>query len=67
MPCNTEVLKKVALFSLLDDDEMAVLAGQVDLTTFPARAVSIRSAMRPGKPYVLILERKPHAGMDLLT
>ena len=29
MPCNPEVLKDVPLFALLDDEELAVLAGQV--------------------------------------
>src|SRR3954469_3579654 len=36
MPCDTEVLKQVPLFGLLDDDELAVLAGQVELKTFAA-------------------------------
>ena len=38
MPCELEVLKKITLFSLLDEDEMAVLASQVEVKTFPARA-----------------------------
>jgi CRP/FNR family cyclic AMP-dependent transcriptional regulator len=37
MPCDPIELKHVPLFSLLDDDEIAVLAGQVDLKTFAAR------------------------------
>jgi uncharacterized membrane protein len=37
MPCNPEVLKHVPLFSLLDADEMEVLAGQVELKQFVAR------------------------------
>ncbi len=31
MSCNPEVLKHVPLFALLDEDEIAVLAGQVEL------------------------------------
>jgi CRP/FNR family transcriptional regulator, cyclic AMP receptor protein len=37
MACNPEVLKKVPLFALLDDEEAAVLASQVDLKEFAAR------------------------------
>ena len=37
MPCNPEVLKHVPLFSLLDADEMEVLASQVELKQFAAR------------------------------
>jgi uncharacterized membrane protein len=37
MPCDPEELKHVPLFALLDDEETAVLAAQVDLKTFAAR------------------------------
>src|SRR5258707_674691 len=37
MPCNPEVLKHVPLFALLDEDETAVLAGQVELKDFAPR------------------------------
>jgi uncharacterized membrane protein len=37
MPCDPIELKHVPLFSLLDDDELAVLAAQVDLKTFAPR------------------------------
>jgi CRP/FNR family transcriptional regulator, cyclic AMP receptor protein len=37
MPCDPAELKHVPLFALLDDDELGVLAGQVDLKTFNAR------------------------------
>ena len=37
MPCDPLELKHVPLFALLDDDELAVLAAQVDLRTFAAR------------------------------
>ena len=37
MACNPEVLKHVPLFALLDDEETAVLAGQVELKTFAPR------------------------------
>jgi uncharacterized membrane protein len=34
MACSTSVLREVPLFALLDDDELAVLAGQVELRRF---------------------------------
>ena len=37
MPCNPDVLKAVPLFSLLDAEELAVLAGQVELRSFAPR------------------------------
>jgi CRP/FNR family transcriptional regulator, cyclic AMP receptor protein len=37
MPCDPIELKHVPLFALLDDDEIAVLAAQVDLKAFAAR------------------------------
>jgi len=37
MPCDPEELKHVPLFELLDEEELAVLAAQVDLRKFAAR------------------------------
>lgn len=37
MPCDVDVLKHVPIFALLDDDEIAVLSGLVELKTFVAR------------------------------
>jgi len=37
MPCDPAELKHVPLFALLDDDELAVLAAQVDLKSFAPR------------------------------
>jgi uncharacterized membrane protein len=37
MACKPEVLKNVPLFSLLDEEETAVLAGQVEMKTFVPR------------------------------
>ena len=37
MPCDPEELRHVPLFALLDDEETAVLAAQVDLKTFAPR------------------------------
>ncbi len=37
MACNPDVLKQVQLFALLDDEELAVLASQVELRNFAPR------------------------------
>src|SRR5213592_2665882 len=37
MPCDIEALKQVPFFGLLDNEELAVLASQVELKTFGAR------------------------------
>ena len=57
MSCNPEMLKSVPLFSLLDDDETALLAAQVDNKTFAARQ-RIYKAGDPGlNAYVLLSGR----------
>ena len=40
MPCDPEVLRQVPLFTLLDDEETAVLAAQVELRQFKAEFVT---------------------------
>src|SRR5262252_4195838 len=37
MKCSPDILRQVPLFSLFDDDELAVLAGQVEMRTFAPR------------------------------
>ncbi|HEV2730260.1 MAG TPA: cyclic nucleotide-binding domain-containing protein, partial [Terriglobales bacterium] len=37
MTCKPEILRSVPLFALLDDDETAVLASQVDIKNFSPR------------------------------
>jgi uncharacterized membrane protein len=37
MACSAEILKEVPLFALLDDEEVAVLASQVEVKTFAPR------------------------------
>ena len=37
MPCDIEVLRGVPLFALLDEEELAVLAGQVEMRVFAPR------------------------------
>ncbi len=54
MACQPEVLKNIPLFSLLDDEEAAVLASQVELKKFAARE-RIYKVGDPGRnAYVVI-------------
>jgi CRP/FNR family transcriptional regulator, cyclic AMP receptor protein len=54
MACSPEVLKGVPLFSLLDDDETAVLAAQVELKTFQSRERIYKTGDTHGQAYVMI-------------
>src|SRR5205807_887233 len=54
MACSPEVLKHVPLFALLDEEEMAVLAGQVELRSFAPRQRIYRFAGPPGAAYVVV-------------
>jgi uncharacterized membrane protein len=54
MPCKPEVLRQVPLFSLLDDDETAVLASQVDLRTFAPRQRIWKLGDPSGPAYVVV-------------
>ncbi len=54
MTCNPEVLKNVPLFALLDDEEMAVLASQVELKSFAARERIYKMGDQGGQAYVVI-------------
>ena len=54
MPCDPEELKHVPLFALLDDEETAVLAAQVELKTFGPRQ-RIYKIGEPGKNAYILL------------
>ena len=54
MTCKPEVLRSVPLFALLDDDETAVLAGQVELKRFTARERIYKRGDPGGQAYVMI-------------
>jgi uncharacterized membrane protein len=54
MACNPEVLKDVPLFGLLDDEETAVLAGQVELKKFAARERIYKIGDPGGRAYVVV-------------
>jgi CRP/FNR family transcriptional regulator, cyclic AMP receptor protein len=52
--CDPEILRQVPLFALLDDEELAVLATQVDLAHFSARQRIYRIGDPGGRAYVLM-------------
>jgi len=57
MACNPEVLKHVPLFSLLDEEETAVLASQVRLKTFAPRQRIYKIGDPSGQAYVVVSGR----------
>jgi CRP/FNR family transcriptional regulator, cyclic AMP receptor protein len=54
MACNPEVLRRVSLFALLDDEELAVLGSQVELKTFAARQRIYKMGDPGGQAYVAV-------------
>ncbi|HKT46754.1 MAG TPA: DUF1003 domain-containing protein [Candidatus Acidoferrales bacterium] len=54
MPCEPEALRNVPLFALLDDDETAVLAGQVELRRFAPRQRIYKIGDTDGHAYVMV-------------
>jgi uncharacterized membrane protein len=54
MACDQEILRDVPLFALLDDDERAVLASQVDVTTFAPRQRIYKTGDPGGRAYVMV-------------
>jgi CRP/FNR family cyclic AMP-dependent transcriptional regulator len=54
MACNPNVLKQAPLFALLDDDELAVLAAQVELKKFVPRQRIYRIGDAGGQAYIVI-------------
>jgi CRP/FNR family transcriptional regulator, cyclic AMP receptor protein len=57
MACSPEILRRVPLFALLDGDETAVLAGQVELKTFAARERIYKIGEAGGRAYVMVSGR----------
>jgi CRP/FNR family cyclic AMP-dependent transcriptional regulator len=57
MPCDPEFLNRVPLFALLDPDETAVLASQVDVRTFAPRQRIYKMNDAGGRAYVLVSGR----------
>lgn len=57
MACDPEALKHVPLFALLDDEETAVLAGQVELKKFAPRQRIYKMGEATGQAYVMVTGR----------
>jgi CRP/FNR family transcriptional regulator, cyclic AMP receptor protein len=57
MACNPDVLKNVPLFALLDEDEKAVLAAQVELKNFAPRERIYKMGDPSGPAYVMVCGR----------
>lgn len=57
MTCDPDVLKSVPLFALLDAEERAVLAAQVELKEFAARERIYKQGQPGGQAYVLLSGR----------
>jgi uncharacterized membrane protein len=64
MACNPEVLKHVPLFAQLDEEESAVLAGQVRLKTFAPRQRIYKIGDTSGQAYVVVSGRVRVATVD---
>jgi CRP/FNR family cyclic AMP-dependent transcriptional regulator len=54
MKCDPELLRQVPLFALLDDDELALLSGQVELKTFQPRQRIYKTGDTLGRGYVVV-------------
>ena len=54
MACSPEILKNVPLFALLDEEETAVLAGQVELKRFAPRQRIYKINDPGGQAYVMV-------------
>ena len=57
MPCSPEILKNVSLFALLDDDEAAVLASQVEERRFAPRQRIYKIGDPGERAYVMVSGR----------
>jgi len=64
MPCNPDLLRSVPLFALLDDDETAVLASQVELKTFASRERIYKAGAPGGAAYVMVSGKVRVSTMD---
>jgi len=64
MACSPEILRRVPLFGLLDDEETAVLAGQVELKTFAPRQRIYKIGDPGGRAYVMVSGRVRVATID---
>jgi len=54
MPCNPQILRQVPLFALLDDEETAVLASQVEVKNFSPRQRIYKMGEPGDRAYVMV-------------
>src|SRR5580692_11679289 len=54
MPCDPQELKHVPLFALLDDEEAAVLAAQVEIKKFAPRQRIYKMGDQGGQAYIMM-------------
>jgi CRP/FNR family cyclic AMP-dependent transcriptional regulator len=54
MPCDPKVLKQVPLFATMDDDELAILASQVELKSFTPRQRIYKRGSAAERAYVMV-------------
>src|SRR6202050_3804944 len=64
MACNPEVLKNVPLFALLDEDEIAVLASQVEIKSFSPRQRIYKLGDPGGRASVIACGKVALAAVD---
>ena len=64
MPCDPAIFEEVSIFSLLDADERAVLAEQVELRRFAPRHRIYRSGDPGGKAFIVVKGRVEVAVID---
>jgi CRP-like cAMP-binding protein len=54
MPCDTMILRRVPFFASFDDDELKILASEVEVRTFALRQRIYKMGDAPGRAYVLL-------------
>ncbi len=64
MACDPEALRHVPLFALLDDEETAVLANQVELKKFAPRQRIYKAGETDGHAYVMVSGRVRITAVD---
>src|ERR1700745_1810071 len=64
MPCDRELLRNVPLFALLDDDEAAILASQVEMKQFTPRQRIYKIGDEGGRGYILVSGKVRVATVD---
>jgi CRP/FNR family cyclic AMP-dependent transcriptional regulator len=64
MACDPQAVKHVPLFALLDDEETAVLASQVELKTFAPRQRIYKTGGTDGHAYVMVSGRVRVTAVD---